>query len=112
MLHNPQDTTGQRLNLRFGLCLGGSSQRRRFAMDAYVFGCEEGKARVRVVAAHGISADASRTRWHRLGERFRVPAKKVRFVALDWSLDRPVRRRRQREREDQRLPFDVPEGCF
>jgi len=104
-----EETTGRRVRLEFGVSFDGddnggdanASSRKLFTMDGYAFGATEDKADVRVVALHGISPGVSRTRWHRLGERYDAIAgsssdgekktKKVRFVALDWhSIDRSV----------------------
>ena len=92
------ETTGKRESLEFGAMLDGSSTVKRFTMDGYAFGAPEHEADVRIVTLHGISPGVSRTRWHKLGERYNKiyaesdpSKKKVRFVALDWhSIDRSV----------------------
>ncbi|KAL9188162.1 hypothetical protein ACHAXT_006540 [Thalassiosira profunda] len=88
MMLSKEETTGKRTKLEFGARLDGP--RREFTMDSYVWGASEAEAEVRMVTLHGISPGVSRTRWHKLGERY-SSSKKVRFVALDWhSIDRSV----------------------
>ena len=89
------ESTGKRISLEFGVDFDGT--RKYFTMDGYAFGASEQEATIRIVTLHGISSGVSRTRWHKLGERYNIihkessSPKKVRFVALDWhSIDRSV----------------------
>ena len=78
-----QDSNGTRVPLHF------SWEGNDFQMDGYMYGADETDATYRIVALHGVTPGASRTRFHQLGERLSAANPGVRFCALDWhSIDR------------------------
>jgi hypothetical protein len=93
------ETSGKRISLEFSVHFDNETNKKYFTMDGYAFGASESEADVRIVTLHGISCGVSRTRWHKLGEKYNQilaeasssKKKKVRFIALDWhSIDRSV----------------------